>query len=283
MAASFPPRVLVTASRGNVGRELVPALQARRVFVVGGVRHVAKDANTYFDFEDLDSVHRCLSTNSIDSVFLIYPESFREAAAQKLHEVLKQEGVTRVIGMAGYIQPLDMLKEAGFTEYSAIAPNWFMQNYNQMYKVCIRDQSCFAEQAASIRTPFIDCRDIADVAVALLTAPSGDFMSSYHGRNFDLTGPDAIDRHDVARVFSSVLGRQVTYKPLEREEYIDFMSRPENGGMGKEEAAAIADVYNSIGEEWTVTKTDNVQKILGRKPRDLADFVHHYADDWKQK
>ena len=57
----------------------------------------------------------------------------------------------------------------------------------------------------------IDARDIGAVAARVLTEDGHD------GKTYTLTGPAAISFHDVARILSAILGREVSYLSVSLE------------------------------------------------------------------
>ena len=63
----------------------------------------------------------------------------------------------------------------------------------------------------------IDARDIGAVAARVLTEDGRD------GKTYTLTGPAAISFHDVARILSGILGREVSYVSVSLEKAKETM------------------------------------------------------------
>ena len=122
-------------------------------------------------------------------------------------------------------------------------------------------------------TSFIDTRDIAAVAVTVLTE------GGHAGRVYPLTGPAALDRHEVAAALSRALGHEVTYRPVDDDGFVDFLVS--TGESDEEEARAIASIYPPIRADATAPVTDDLPRLIGRAGHTIDDFARHYRADWQ--
>jgi uncharacterized protein YbjT (DUF2867 family) len=96
--------------------------------------------------------------------------------------------------------------------WTILRPNTFMQNYASGPAFDgLRTRRAILEPAGAGRSAFVDVRDIAAVAAAVLAAPDGEHAVRHAGRTYVLTGPAALDRMAVAAAFSAALGEPVTY------------------------------------------------------------------------
>ncbi|MEV6522428.1 SDR family oxidoreductase [Longispora sp. NPDC051575] len=111
---------------------------------------------------------------------------------------------------------------------------------------------------------YIDCRDIADVAAAVLTG------SEFAGGSHTLTGDRTYTYPQLAEVFSSLLGRPVRYVDLPP----DAMRRNlvEHAGMPDWLAAHVVEIQQ-LAVTRPETPTDTVARILGRPPRSLTAYL----------
>ena len=64
------------------------------------------------------------------------------------------------------------------------------------------------QPAGDSKAGFVDTEDIAAVAVEALTEPG------HEGHAYDITGPELLSYHDIARTFSEVLGKPVAYQDV---------------------------------------------------------------------
>ena len=127
-------------------------------------------------------------------------------------------------------------------------------------------EGAFTMGPAAKQIALLDTRDVAGVAVAALTEPG------HSGATYDLNGPDLLDGHAQAAVFSSVLGRPVKYLDVTATDFIENLKK---FGMPDWliEAFGVAAADAEIpGDQSSAT----VERILGRKPSSLAQFIRDY-------
>jgi uncharacterized protein YbjT (DUF2867 family) len=160
----------------------------------------------------------------------------------------------------------DALKTSGL-DYTILRPNVFFQNILTMAE-SIRSQSRFQSVAGEARISMIDVRDIAAVAVKVLTE------DGHRGKVYDMSGPEILTYFDVAEVLSKALGRTITYWPLDPEAAVSAMI-----ARGTSEPAARGRVgMQASFSNGVFTPTSNVvEKILGRPPLRFAQFVDDHA------
>ena len=132
----------------------------------------------------------------------------------------------------------------------------------------------FRLSAGDVREPIVDVDDIADVAVSALTEDRHD------GQLCEITGPRLLSFDEAAADLSNATGREVRYLPITFDQFHAAMT--EIGGQ------TVADVFTDICREVLDGRNallgDGVQRALGRKPRDFADFCRAAAASgaWNQ-
>ncbi|WP_119674384.1 NAD(P)H-binding protein [Deinococcus sp. RM] len=276
--------ILVTAATGNVGRELMPQLLGAGLPVRAGSRHPDParwpDAEVVtLDLTEQDNVRA--AAQGVTAAYLIVPETLEAADVQATLRTLRDAGVARVVLQSGFgvqgggnlLGDAEAAVRASGLEWTILQPNWFMQNYNQMFRRGIRDRHEFAEPAGTRRTSVIDTRDIAAAAVTVLT---GD---GHVGRVYPLTGPASLDRHEVAAALSRALCHEVTYRPVDDDGFVDFLVS--TGESDEEEARGIASIYPPIRADATAPITDDLPRLIGRAGYTIDDFARHYRADWQ--
>jgi uncharacterized protein YbjT (DUF2867 family) len=115
------------------------------------------------------------------------------------------------------------------------------------------------------RCAFVARADVARVAAAILQNPA-----EHAGRTYDLTGPQSLTLHDVARIISEVRGRTVTFHDETIEEA--YASRAVYGAPPWQVDAWVS-TYTAIAGNVMAEPTDAVEDITGRKPDSLEDFL----------
>jgi uncharacterized protein YbjT (DUF2867 family) len=125
------------------------------------------------------------------------------------------------------------------------------------------------------KVPFIDTRDIAAVAAESLLHPEAHVR-----RKYVLTGGEAVGYADVAAALSTATSTPVKYHPISADE---ARVRAERRGVSApliDAMLAIA-AYQKAGGP-TAKTSDSVERILGRRPRTIVDFVRDYVDRFSE-
>lgn len=157
--------------------------------------------------------------------------------------------------------------------WTILRPHWFMQNLlNDAGDIAAT--GTFSLNMGSARLGMIDVRDVAACAARVLL----DAPDRHHGETYTLTGPRLVTFDEVADVLSDALGRTVTYLPVgddvKRKTLLGYGVPPWIVDMLEEYAQAYA-------SGWANSTTDTVAGLLGRPPRDVADFVRDHASAFK--
>jgi uncharacterized protein YbjT (DUF2867 family) len=227
------------------------------------------------DFENPETVAAAFA--GIDTLFLVTPGSpYAARQEERLISEAKKVGVSRVVKLSGKIaehhtvgfavwnrEAERQIKDSGIP-YTILRGNFFMQNLFGS-AVSIK-QGAFTMGPAAKQIALLDTRDTAAVAVAALTE------SGHSGETYDLNGPELLDGHAQAGVFSSVLDRPVKYLDVSATDFIENLRKfgmPDWLIEAFGVAAADAEVP---GDQSSAT----VERILRRKPGSLAQFVRDY-------
>jgi len=107
--------------------------------------------------------------------------------------------------------------------------------------------------------------DDIDSATAVLRAPS-----KHAGITYDLTGPEALNLYDVARILSHVTGRTVRYRPETLEEA--YASRA-HSGVADWQLDAWVSTYTAIAAGEMDGLSTAVTDLTGHPPASLADVL----------
>lgn len=162
------------------------------------------------------------------------------------------------------------LEKSGLT-YNIIRPSWFMQNFGTYWLHDIRTQGAIRVPAGSGKNAFIDSRDIAETAAALL---AGDRFAN---QAFTLTGPKSLDHGEVARALSSATGKTIGYQDIPAPEFKQGLLA---AGLSEAYTDLLVLLFGFLKEGYVAGATDAVQTILGRAPRDVEAFARDYKSTW---
>ncbi|WP_329058118.1 NmrA family NAD(P)-binding protein [Amycolatopsis sp. NBC_01480] len=157
---------------------------------------------------------------------------------------------------------------AGGLGYTLLKNNAYMQNF-LMSAPAIAGTSSFGSAAGDGRIGMIDTRDVAAVAAAIASSPA-----DHVGKTYWPTGPESLSYPDAAAVFSTVLGRPITFHPLTYSEQKQAMVE---AGVPEHIAEMNTQAITLFAEGDSDWVTGDVPSILGRPARTFAQFVHDNA------
>jgi uncharacterized protein YbjT (DUF2867 family) len=269
---------LVTGATGEVGSRVVNGLLHRSIRPAVFVRDLAKAHGRYGDrvefrvgdLRDNDSLRVAL--HGIDVLFLLNsgPElPQRDAAAA---DIAKIEGVRRLVKLSS----LDAQQQVGTGVWHAqgeaairatgipftfVRPTGFMSNA-LFWASQIKTEGVLRSSTGNGKIPFIDPDDIAAVAIEVLTC------AGYVGESLPITGPEALSYGDMAAKIAAASGKPIRFETISEDEERDRMARWEES---PEMIDAHISIYRAIREGRLATVTQEVERILGRKP---ASFDH---------
>lgn len=166
----------------------------------------------------------------------------------------------------------DILKASGLN-FTIIQPNSFMQNWLGHFSETVQTERRIYEATGEGKKPFIDTKDIAEVAFKVLTNPD-DHLNKTHL----LTGGIAVSYRQVAEAITKAIGEKVEYISMTSEE---AKQRLEQKGM----QPMMINTFLAIAEGQRNGKADFVntvaEEILDRKPTTVEEFAKRYATFFK--
>jgi uncharacterized protein YbjT (DUF2867 family) len=116
--------------------------------------------------------------------------------------------------------------------------------------------------------PFLDAEDIADVVTAAFTD------EKHIGELYELTGPRLMTLAEAAEAISEAIGRPLQYIPVTAAEYAEGLVA---SGLPAEVATPVAEMFAEVLDGRNAYLTDGVERALGRKPHDFADWAKETA------
>nr|WP_205254501.1 SDR family oxidoreductase [Halorussus sp. JP-T4] len=276
---------MVTGATGTVGSAVADQLAEAdaEVHLRVGVRDPSQataggdEASAVeFDFERPETWGATLA--DVDRLFLVRPPN---VGVDRLREFA--DAAVRVdVGHVVYLSVLGAEKnpllphyrmerhlEAADAAHTFLRAAYFMQNLSEIHRPDVAERGEIYVPAGDGETGFVDARDVAAVGVAAL------IESGHENRAYDVTGPEALDYHEVAAVFSEVLGRRITYP----EPTIPaFVRRMRSRDVPYPMIAVMVALYSVTRLGLSGRVSADVERVLGRESRSLGTFVEDYAD-----
>ena len=197
----------------------------------------------------------------------------------------------------------DGVRDSG-ANWTVLRCAWFAQNFSEHFLLQPVLDGVIALPAGDIAEPFLDTEDVADVAVAALT------QERHAGRTYELTGPRLLTFADVAAELTRATRREIrslgvlpehrrggvwigwsgdandvdvpdSYEgialrsvPISAEEYAGAAAE---AGVPAEEIEPLSELFTRILDGHNAHLTDDIERVLGRRPRDFADYAHDAA------
>ena len=156
--------------------------------------------------------------------------------------------------------------------YTILQPSAFMQNWLGDFSDTIKKERKIYDAVGDTKMPFIDARDIAEVAVRILTNPDKHINKTYL-----LTGSEAVSYHEVAEAVTQAIHEPVNYVSQSPEE---ARARLEAKGL-PEWAVKLFLVMAKNQQADGATVSASVQEILGKPSRNVYYFAKDYATWFK--
>ncbi|MEM6384841.1 MAG: NAD(P)H-binding protein [Pseudomonadota bacterium] len=261
--------ILVVGANGKTGSRVVARLEDKGI----AVRRGSRGADIPFDWENPETWAPALS--GVSRAYVTYfPDLAFPGAVEKLDaftKVAKDAGLGHIVLLSGRGEHFasmgeEIVRNSGLP-FTIVRAAWFAQNFSEGY---LRDPilgGVLPMPGGDIAEPIIDIDDIADVVVAALTE------DGHLGKRYEVTGPRLMTFAEMANVLSTALGRHIQHLPISFE---DFHANVAASGDD-----FVADVFTQIARETLDGRNahlaDGVERALGRKPRDFAQFAETAA------
>ena len=271
---------LITGATGDVGSKVVNHLLQRghrpRVFV----RNAEKAQALFGDRVDifvgdlgepaslrsaLEGVDELFLVNSGPQIPVLDELAAKAARAAGVRHLVKLSSMDVQHGLA--IGAWHELGEAAIRasgiSFTFVQPTGFMSNLLAWAK-SIKTEGIVRASTGEGRRAFIHSEDIAAVATAALTMPE------YGGDSLPITGPEALTFAEATARIASAIGKGLRFQPISDQEAGQRYSVV-SGSVAETEAHVL--LWRAIREGRLATVTDNVERILGRKPIQLDQWA----------
>ncbi|AUA15180.1 NAD(P)H-binding protein [Streptomyces sp. SID8382] len=275
--------VLVTGGTGKTGKTLVRELREAGVRARAASRNpAAADPDAIrFDWSDPTTFGPAL--DGMDRVFLLPPVESVDPLplVEPFLRQARRAGVRRLVMLGSAIvlpnapSAVEMAARVRARPGGVVLrASGFMQNFLRPHPLAehIHRHGVIRTAAGDGEVGWVDARDIAASAAALLADPGADARSDYL-----VTGPHGMSYPQAARIITARTGRRVRVERMtEQEQAAAYRA----SGMPAEFAAALAAVERGIKEGREDQVSTAVLELTGRPPRAFADFVSEHADEW---
>ena len=220
-------KVLITGATGNVGLEVIKALQHidHQLDVFAGVRDINADkvklANynikcLQFDFTDINTYNTAL--NGCDILFLLRPPQISDVEKyfKPIIDTCKDKAVKHIVFLSvqgvekSKIIPhhkIEKLIVDSKINYTFLRPAYFMQNFTTTLRNELVNNKRIYLPAGNAKFTLVDVGDIGAVSATILTNTLPHINKSY-----ELTCKDKLTFKEMALTLSSNLGIEIQFK-----------------------------------------------------------------------
>jgi uncharacterized protein YbjT (DUF2867 family) len=269
--------ILILSGKGKTGRRVAEQLTNRGV----PFRLASRSSEQRFDWYDDSTWSPTIA--GADTAYLAPPVGPTGLAqAGRFIKQAANEGLRRVVLLSGrgvgspgrdfavYDGSLDLehaVKASG-ADWTIVQPAWFAQGFSEDF---LRHHVLAGEIRLSAGTgaeAWIDTNDVGDVMTEAL------LDERHTGQTYAISGPRTLTMTEAAAEISAATGRQITYVDLEPQQHVAELLEQ---GLTQEDAEAIRDLFAVIRNHRSEYVSDGVQQVLGRQPRDFADWARETA------
>lgn len=281
------PEILITGANGNMGRALMAVLTARGIPTRQALRDPAQALDApgdavAFDFENRSTWPAALA--GIKALFLLRPPPIADMKATLIPfcEAAYAAGVEQVVFLSvigadskKWVPHHAMEKALAGKPATILRPGFFAQNFADAYRNDIRADNRIYVPAGKGKVSFVDLRDVAEIAADALLNPQ-----KHKGTAYNLTGAEAVGFAEAAAMLSTLLARDIRYKPASMLGYILHQRR-----AGRPWMAAFIQTVLHVGLRFGAAATPDatLATLLGRKPRSLHSYLADHAQLWAPK
>ena len=178
------------------------------------------------------------------------------------------------------------LKECGL-EYNIMRNNLYMENYlTTSVMLAMLSNNVWGTTAREGNATFIAKDDSAECATALLLGKGKP------NKDYDLTSLIPISQRDICKLVSEKSGIDFKYIPMNDDEffeYLDALHIPRTTNEDNSFAPVpwcsndMVTNESGIAEGQMGIVSNDVEKLIGRKPLEVKDLLDKYSYVWKNK
>jgi uncharacterized protein YbjT (DUF2867 family) len=261
---------LVIGGTGKTGRRVADRLvKAGRLVRIG-----SRAAERPFDWEKPDTWGQVLQ--DVKAAYVTYqPDLAVPGALETVQAFFAKAiacGVEKLVLLSGRgeaeAEQVEQALQAASVDWTILRSSWFCQNFSESFFL----EPILAGQVAlpvgAVAEPFVDVKDIADIAFAAFTDPG-------HSRQlYEITGPRALTFAEAIREIARATRRDITFITVSADDYRAELVRQ---GVPDDYIELVLYLFTTVLDGRNTPLADGVQRALGRSPHDFSDYVRQVA------
>jgi uncharacterized protein YbjT (DUF2867 family) len=212
----------------------------------------------------------------VGAIYIAFQPDLAVPGSDEAIDVLARKavaaGVERLVLLSGRGEPEaevceKIVLDSG-TDSTVVRASWFMQNFDENYFVEPLLEGELVLPLGPVPEPFVDVRDIADVALAALTEPG------HAGRLYEVTGPRLLTFADAVAEIGAATGRDIRYVQVPMDDWVAGLRAD---GLPGEVVELLTYLFTTVLDGRNGSLAEGVQQALGREPRDFAAYADEAA------
>lgn len=267
--------ILVIGKNGKTGSRVNALLQRKG----RATRAVSRSTTPAFDWSNPETWPSVLQ--GVKQAYVTYQPDLAVPGADRnfgaFVDLARDQGVEHLVllsgrGEEGAIRAENALIESGL-RWNVVRAAWFFQNFSESFLTDMVNAGKVSLPVGDVPEPFVDCDDIAEVAVAALTDPA------LANRLFEVTGPELMTFAECVAVISDVTDQAIEYDYVPPEPYLAYLQEQ---GLSDDELWLLRELFTQVLDGRNSHTTQGVEEALNRPPRRFVDYVRaaHASGAW---
>lgn len=260
-------KFLVLGGKGKTGSKVVNKLKQ----LGKDVRVGSRSETLSFDWNDSSNWAEVLE--DVHSVYITFQPDLAVPGAKEAIKKFTSEaivsGVKKLVLLSGKgekeAEACERIVMSSGADWTIVRASWFNQNFSESFFLdpILAGHVALPKEDALI--PFIDTTDIADVVVEAL------LNEKHSGQIYELTGPHQLTFKNVVEEIAEATGRDIQFQAVSMDEYEKMLSEH---NVPDDYIWLIKYLFTEVLVEKNSVVTNDVEKVLGRKPIDFLDYVN---------
>ncbi|ANB16133.1 SDR family oxidoreductase [Dokdonella koreensis] len=283
--------IVITAAGGRLGRAVAAALEQR--IAPAGVRLAARapekladlEARGFqiarADYDDPDTLAAALA--GADSLVLISSmgvDADRLRHHRNAIEAAERAGVRRIVytsathptldsrfEWAGAHRETEAALKASRLAWTVLRDNAYAANNAALYAQA-RSTGVLALPGPDAKVAYVTHEDVAAALAGVLTT------AGHEGRTYEITGPEALDGHQVAALLAQVYRRDVRAVDVPLADFADGLRA---AGLPEFVVTGVTSFHAALAAGEYAAVSDDVARLAGRPATPLADYLARLA------
>jgi len=263
--------ILVIGGTGKTGRKVVDRLSK----LGHNVRIGSRSASPSFDWDNAETWTEAM--HGMNKIYITFQPDLAVPGAleaiENLTKLAKKSKIKKLVLLSGKGEREAELCEQVIIHsginYTIVRASWFNQNFSESFFLEPILEGFVALPQAEVKVPYVDTDDIADVAIEAL------LDDKHNGEIYQLTGQRSLTFKEATQEIAVATGRDISFVSISLPAYTNAMKQQ---GVPADFIWLIEYLFSEVlGNPNNSEITNDIEKVLGRKPKDFLEYVKETA------